>query len=1820
MTKIKVPGVVVKNDYAPDLGLLEDEGFKPIVVGTVQVDASRQAAEPAILDGVSPNDLIELTLDGGVSWVTTVSELEAEFPQTVSRSHGAEDELQLPLHFGPAQSRGGADGNLRLRSAQVFDIDLGAILETLDLANLAGEQVGKKVGPRIAEWFDARIVSNVDNGVRKVTIGEDENGKSAILSKFKLSDLDAKKPILLFVHGTASTTQGSFGGLWNEQNPVWEKLQEHYDGQILALEHRTLSTTPLENARVAVEGLPKNAKLHLVSHSRGGMIGELICRTGREDGQSFDATDEEILKAHIADGAALDKQLADMAGLKRALTRKNISVERFVRVAAPAAGTTLASGKLDRWLSNLTNLAGKVGLDSFATFRFLRAFLLAVVKTRTKPEHVPGLHAMMPGSPLTQVLNRPDVKTTADLSVIAGDIEGEGLLQSAAVWLTDRFYGGDHDFVVDTASMFGGLSRLEGGARTYRDAGPDVDHFHYFRNDETAKQVGTGLLRAQNDLGGFTSFDAPARLDALIQNRSAAPQPHLFILPGILGSHLEIDDDRVWLDPVDIFRGKLEKLDLHRDNPQDVQAEKPLERTYKDLASHLSAKHDVEPFAFDWRKSLQDEAKRFATRLDEQLKASDQPVRILAHSMGGLLARLAFVVAPDVWDRFQARRGNRLVMLGTPNRGSFSILRLLMAREKTTKMLALLDFKHSELDLLKFVRRFPGILELLPRDEHLDAFDSATWQSLQQADSSGWLPPETEDLAIARQTWRLLDRAPVDGQRMIYVAGAADATPIGVEFASGKNIRFIATAQGDGRVPWATGLLADVPTYYVPASHGDLPSYEEAFWGYQDLLERGSTTLLSATQPVTRGGAVPFELPTDVAEMYPDQFALEAAAIGATGKKTKTKVQRVKVHVRLGNLAFSRHPVMIGHYAMDNLNGAERALDRRLDGRLTERHELGLYPGRDGTCEVILDLNSDPPGAVVVGLGTVGELTIGNLTQALSLGLRRYGLTAKEELSRLSDTSQSSQIGRGLSVLIIGSGDGGLGMRNSLTALLDAIVHVQDTAALGALDTVEIIEIYEDRAIRAMQELEHLVLRQRFADRIEFTPKLQSGEGRLRRLVLDSDPSWLQRVEIRQLANQGDGKGLAGLRFANLTGRARIEDSVVADTLNLADAFIDAAVNQAAQDEMNAGPGRTLFELLMPRRLKLQAEDKQGLVLMLDKFAAKYPWELLEDDNQEDDRPLAVRAGLIRQMYEERFRDDVVTVTGHSALVVGDPKPQHPSRLFSALPGAEAEAHAVSDLLGRAGYAVDEEIRTAPTSVISKLMGHSYRILHLAAHGVFAQEIDGKKHTGMVLGDGLYFTPGAVNQLSSVPDLVFMNCCFLGQIDPTTEDETSARYHELAANLATQFIKIGAKAVIAAGWAVDDAAAATFARTFYGEMLERNASFIDAVRVAREATFSGHRSTNTWGAYQAYGDPNFKLNSASAGNCPEKAKRWYRSYEAVLEFQQIAQELQTAADKDIDWHTKHYHSTVERVPDEWRKDSSILMSQAEAASELGLLDDAIKAYSLALKAPDGKATIKAAEQKANLNCRLAVRIAKGRVPGSNATKENARAMIEETLRDLKQLNSWLAPSVERLNLMGSAAKRASQIHEDELNWLKEMAEYYHQAHDLVVKTKVGDPHYPLTNWLLANALIVLRGGSVDVVPDDQEMLDKAAAQAQVADDQRPSFWNYAAHTDIELVKFLTEAADTLVDKKGVKKAAAKGNEPDKALIEARCNTLAQGYIKAWDRGGSVVKVNTIFEHLEFVRDALTDGQIKTSLGRKALVEGIQHIEETVRKHVKPSGT
>ena len=206
--------------------------------------------------------------------------------------------------------------------------------------------------------------------------------------------------------------------------------------------------------------MPTGAELHLVGYSRGGLIGELLCR-GHLNGRAapFDATELALFA-----GADRVEQRAALERLGKSLTALAPAIERYVRVACPARGTTLASERLDRWLNFVLAAIGQ-GVGAVASpllgelYDLVTAFLLAVIKERADPQSIPGLEAMIPGAPLVRLLNRPGVVATTDLAVLKGDIEGSGILQRLKVLGADLFFREDHDLVVNTSAMDGGMAR-----------------------------------------------------------------------------------------------------------------------------------------------------------------------------------------------------------------------------------------------------------------------------------------------------------------------------------------------------------------------------------------------------------------------------------------------------------------------------------------------------------------------------------------------------------------------------------------------------------------------------------------------------------------------------------------------------------------------------------------------------------------------------------------------------------------------------------------------------------------------------------------------------------------------------------------------------------------------------------------------------------------------------------------------------------------------------------------------------------------------------------------------------------------------------------------------------------------------------------------------------------------------------------------------------------------------------------------------------------------------------------------------------------------
>jgi CHAT domain-containing protein len=315
---------------------------------------------------------------------------------------------------------------------------------------------------------------------------------------------------------------------------------------------------------------------------------------------------------------------------------------------------------------------------------------------------------------------------------------------------------------------------------------------------------------------------------------------------------------------------------------------------------------------------------------------------------------------------------------------------------------------------------------------------------------------------------------------------------------------------------------------------------------------------------------------------------------------------------------------------------------------------------------------------------------------------------------------------------------------------------------------------------------------------------LTRGNDGRRRARFDTTPGWWQRVRV----TSGDD---GSLRLEPLTQLARIPAHVQPTQRRAVAAFLTRATTTTAYER---SLGYTLFEMLVPNDFKMHAADRRNLLLMLDPKAAAFPWELLHDRYDRGSRPMAVTSSMVRQLLVDRAREQVMRASGSTAFVLGNPVVKDVR--FPTLPGAGEEARTVATILRERQYNVIELVGpdATPMAVLSALHEQPWRIVHLAAHGVFNFEPDPgePRVSGLVLDDGVFFTAADAEQMRHVPELVFINCCHLGQTAGEAPLFTS--YHELAANLAVHLIRMGVRAVIAAGWAVDDAAAKTFARTF----------------------------------------------------------------------------------------------------------------------------------------------------------------------------------------------------------------------------------------------------------------------------------------------------------------------------------------------------------------------------------------------------------------------
>jgi hypothetical protein len=360
---------------------------------------------------------------------------------------------------------------------------------------------------------------------------------------------------------------------------------------------------------------------------------------------------------------------------------------------------------------------------------------------------------------------------------------------------------------------------------------------------------------------------------------------------------------------------------------------------------------------------------------------------------------------------------------------------------------------------------------------------------------------------------------------------------------------------------------------------------------------------------------------------------------------------------------------------------------------------------------------------------------------------------------------------------------------------------------------------------------------------------------------------------------------------------------------------------------------------------------------------------------------------------------------------------------------------------------------------------------------------------------------------------------------------------------------------VAAGWAVDDAAALTFAELFYQRMLS-GLPFGEAVRQARAETFELHGDrTNTWGAYQCYGDPAYKLIQSDGSRPQEKGPRFVDREQAIVAIENLTVDAGTASVRGtlaLRDELEAIQAGIQQSQPAWLDEATVQEKLGRAYGELFLFEQAVEQYEAALASKASVISVKTIEQLANLRARAAVQ------KYEDGRDSQAAADIKKSVAQLEQLNDVFSRTPERLALIASAYKRLAQISggAEREEALAKMYSFYYEAWELS-----GEDPYHLTNALVAEILRYWTGELGQRSRELESKFETALSLATERRDERPTdFWAAIGLADAEMAQYLFEGE----------------------LHQKHQKELLEQYKEAWKQFGSPRQLRSVIEQLEFM--------------------------------------
>ncbi len=689
-----------------------------------------------------------------------------------------------------------------------------------------------------------------------------------------------------------------------------------------------------------------------------------------------------------------------------------------------------------------------------------------------------------------------------------------------------------------------------------------------------------------------------------------------------------------------------------------VRPDGPVGLSYDKLIAFLGASHEVVPFGYDWRKPITEEARRLAAAIEAKLdarQASGQPVRLIAHSMGGLLARTMQLECPAVWDRLMSHKDARMLMLGTPNGGSWAPMQVLSGDDTFGNLLVDFGAPFQDHAARQMMAQFPGFLQLQAGllDSQLALAQQKTWADLadqdwklvqqhnfwhvddgRQLNQYRWGVPDKAVLDQAVELRKRLDEQrsnalPKFADKLRLVVGKAGFTPAGYVLGDEGLSYLNAADAGDGRVTLDSAMMPGVRAWKLDCEHGELANLGSAFPAFLEILQTGTTAQLAVQPPLaaaSRGGEsgisaaspnVVLSRPSRTRKGARPPASADALQRLLPEESTAARpraAEALRISVLNGDLKFVRQALLLGHYRSLTLTGTEYAIDRLIGGTMQESLAIGRYPDLPGTLQIFANtapcisnpLQMPRPSAViVVGLGPEGGLRGSDLIYTVRQGVIAWAQKTFEQTT----VPQPFE----LAATLIGSGGTGVSAGQAAQWIAQGVFEANERLAdkrhnprgWPRVGHLLLIEQYLDRASEAWRALQAQAAAMPNQFRVD--DSVSSVTGALRRTA-DSGYRGASYDLISALATE-DARGRTSIAYTLDTKRARSE----MQAQQTQGPLVRELVRQGSNDRnQNPQIGRTLFNLLLPPELGNYLAGTTEMLIELNPGSAGIPWEILD--------------------------------------------------------------------------------------------------------------------------------------------------------------------------------------------------------------------------------------------------------------------------------------------------------------------------------------------------------------------------------------------------------------------------------------------------------------------------------------------------------------------------------------------------------------------------------------------------------------------------------